>query len=394
MARRTEADPDSWPVLDEDTFVGRGAPPPSGYYPPPAPPPDHRLGAGMLLGILTVLVVAAGIALAWFLTHRDSKNQVTTVLVSTPSPATTATTPAVVTKVAVPRLVGLKEQKALLRLDRLGLRPKEVFRPSKKPKGVVISQKPQEAREVKKGSTVTLVIDSGASQVAMPQLTGTSIADARAALGKLGLQSTVTQVTSDKQAGTVVDQAPKQGSKLAKGSYVTLSVAKANPQQTTTMTPSTTTSPAATTTAPTPAPQPTTATMPDVTNQSEAAAAQSMSSAGLLPSIFFVPGSDPLGTVEQQAKPAGTKLTYRAHVQINVSSGPGDKPKETVPNVIGRTLQDAVSSLNAAHLRLIFVKLPVTTRSQAGKVVQQSPLGGNHAPQNAQVLVFLGAYRG
>jgi hypothetical protein len=25
--------------------------------------------------------------------------------------------------------------------------------------------------------------------------------------------------------------------------------------------------------------------------------------------------------------------------------------------------------------------------------VQQSPLGGGHAPQNAQVLVYLGAYR-
>jgi beta-lactam-binding protein with PASTA domain len=119
-----------------------------------------------------------------------------------------------------------------------------------------------------------------------------------------------------------------------------------------------------------------------------------MSSAGLLPSIFFVPGSDPLGTVEQQAKAAGAKLAYHAHVQINVASGTGDKPKETVPNVIGKTLQDAVSSLNAAHHRLIFVKLPVTVRSQAGKIAHQSPLGGNHAPQNAQELVFLGAYRG
>jgi serine/threonine-protein kinase len=134
--------------------------------------------------------------------------------------------------------------------------------------------------------------------------------------------------------------------------------------------------------------------MPDVSNQTEAAAAQAMNSAGILPSLFFVPGTDPLGTVEQQAKPAGTKLAYHSHVQINISRGPGDKPNAQVPDVIGKTLQDALSSLNGAHLRLIFVKLPVTVRSQAGKVVQQSPLGGNNAPQNAQVLVFLGAYRG
>jgi serine/threonine-protein kinase len=334
MARRTEADSDNWPVLEENTLVGGAAPPPAGYYPPPAPPPDRRLGMGMLLGILTVLLVAAGIALAWFLTHRDSKNHVTTVLVSTPPPASTqaqATTPT-------------------------------------------------KARAVRKA--------------AVPTVIGMPISDAKAVFDKLGLRTTVTQVTSNRRPGTVVDQAPEPGAKLAKGSYVTLSVVRATSTGATTTTAATSTAPAATTTAPAPAPQPTAATMPDVTNQTEAAAAQSMSSAGLLPSIFFVPGSDPLGTVEQQAKAAGTKLAYHAHVQINVSSGPGDKPKETVPNVIGKTLQDAVSSLNGAHLRLIFVKLPVTVRTQAGKVVQQSPLGGNQAPQNAQVLVFLGALKG
>ena len=35
----------------------------------------------------------------------------------------------------------------------------------------------------------------------------------------------------------------------------------------------------------------------------------------------------------------------------------------------------------------------VTSRTQAGKVVQQSPLAGNSAPQNAQVVVFLGAFK-
>jgi beta-lactam-binding protein with PASTA domain len=402
MARTTDLETDSWPVPDEDTLIGRGAPTAAPYYPPPAPPPDHRLGTGMLLGLMTALLVAAGIAVAWFLTHRDSKTQVTTVVVSTAHTASTATHATVaVRKIAVPHLVGLKEKKALARLQQLGVRPKEIFRPSGDPKGVVLSQKPREVTDVKKGATVTLVVDAVSTKaVSLPRLTGMSVADARVMLGKLELRSTVTQVTSDKQAGSVVDQAPKPGAKLARGSYVTLSVARAKPPQPTTTAPATTTSPAATTTAPpattapTPPPQPTSATMPDVTNQTEVAAAQAMSTAGLLPSLFFIPGSDPLGTVEQQAKPAGTKLAYHAHVQINISSGPGDKPKEQVPNLIGRTLQDAVSTLNGAHLRLIFVKLPVTSPSQAGKIVQQSPLGGNQAPQNAQVLVFLGAFRG
>ena len=61
--------------------------------------------------------------------------------------------------------------------------------------------------------------------------------------------------------------------------------------------------------------------------------------------------------------------------------------------MIGKTLQDAVSTLNGAQLRLIYVKYPVTSQTQAGKVVQQSPLSGAQAPQNAQVVVYLGAFK-
>ena len=76
--------------------------------------------------------------------------------------------------------------------------------------------------------------------------------------------------------------------------------------------------------------------MPDVTSQSEAAAVQALDQAGILASLFFVPGSDPLGTVEQQAKSSGTTVPYHSHVQINISSGPGDKPSESVPTSSGR----------------------------------------------------------
>jgi serine/threonine-protein kinase len=133
--------------------------------------------------------------------------------------------------------------------------------------------------------------------------------------------------------------------------------------------------------------------VPDVSSTTEAAAVQSLNRSGIIASLAFIPGSDPLGTVEGQAKQAGTTVPYHSHMQINISSGPGDKPKEQVPNVIGQSLQDALSSINGAQLRLLYVKLPVTSRNQAGKVVQQSPLGGGQAPQNAQVIVYLGSFK-
>jgi serine/threonine-protein kinase len=390
--------PDTWPTADtvvtgRDTLIGAPPPPVTPPPPPDGGPGDRRIGAGMLLGLGALLLVAAGLVIAWLLTHRsDNKQpQVTTVLVTTQ-----ATKTALPPKVSVPRLIGLKEQEALVRLGQVGLRPKEVYRATKQPSHVVVSQKPQEATEVRRGGQVTLVIDSGAPKVAVPDLTGKSFADAQAALDKLGLDSTQTQVTSSQPAGTIVDQAPKAGGKLAKGSTVTLSVSKGQQQQTTTAqqqtTPSTT---AAATTSPTPTtsqPQPANATMPDVSGQTETAAVQAMGKAGILASIVFVPSDQPLGTVVQQAKPQGTTLSYHAHVQINLSRGPNNNPLQTVPNVIGQTLQQAVSSVNGHHLRLIYLRFPVTSRTQAGKIVQQSPLGGQ-APENAQVVVYLGAFQ-
>ena len=336
----------------------------------------------MLLALGVLALIVLGGLLAYFLTHRGNDKQTTTVLVTTPS---TALPP----KVAVPRLVGMKEQEALVRLGQVGLRPKEVYKPTPKAKGVVVSQKPEEATELKRGAQVTLVIDSGAPKVTLPDLTGMSFDAAQAKLDQLGLDSAKTEVTSDKTAGTVVDQAPKADAKLDKGSTVTLSVAKAAGGTTSTGQSTTPTTTAASTT---PA-QPQNATVPDVTGQTEAAAVQALGQAGILASLFFVPGTDALGTVEQQAKSAGTTVPYHSHVQINISSGPGDKPKEQVPDVIGKSLHDAVDAMQGANLRLIYLKYPVTSRAQAGKIVQQSPLGGGSAPQNAQVLVFLGAFQ-
>jgi beta-lactam-binding protein with PASTA domain len=98
--------------------------------------------------------------------------------------------------------------------------------------------------------------------------------------------------------------------------------------------------------------------------------------------------------VEQQGKSSGTTVPYHTHVQINLSTGPGSKPSEAMPNVVGKTLPQALAAVNGANLRLLYLNFPVTSKSQAGTIVQQSPLAGGHAPQNAQVLVFMGVFRG
>ena len=319
--------PDSWPTPEDATLVRQRETVVDGTPPSPVPPPpDRRIGAGMLLALGALVLVAAGIVIAWLLTHQSDNTKAATTVVVTTAPSTT-----VAPKVAVPRFVGMKEQDALVRAGQVGLQPKEVFKPTKAPKGVVISQRPPGGSELARGTTVTLVVDSTATT---PTLTTSSTAP------------TTTQ--------------------------------------------SATTTPTTTAAAP---PQPQTATVPDVAGQKEAAAVTAFGKAGILASIVFVPGSDPLGTVVQQAKPSGTTLPYHSHVQINISRGPNDNALVPVPNVVGKTLAEAVSGLNASQLRLIYVKYPVTSRAQAGKVVQQSPLSGAQAPRNAQIVVYLGAFK-
>jgi beta-lactam-binding protein with PASTA domain len=288
----------------------------------------------MLLAIGAILLVGLGVLIAWLLIHRGNDSNsatATTVIVTTGR----ATTPA---KLLVPRVIGLKEDEALVRLAQVGLRANAVRRPSKKPSGVVIDQKPQEASQVEKGTRVTLIVDA----------------------------------------------APTQKPKPATASTKTTTTAPATTAPTTT---------APTTTAAAP-PQPQTVTVPDVQGQDEAAAVQSLGNVGILPSLVFVPGQDTLGTVVDQAKPSGTSVPFHSHVQLNLSRGPSDNPLESVPSVIGKTLQDSVTAMQSAHLRLIYLRYPVTSRAQAGQIVQQSPVGGSKAPQNAQVLVFLGAFKG
>ena len=334
----SDTEPENWPAREGETVVVdrreetlAGGPPPVG----PGLPPDRRIGAGMLLALAAIVLVGAGAALAWYLTHRDSSPNVTTVVVQSNGGG---------------------------------------------------------------GGTT-------ATKVAVPSVTNGTVKDAKTVLDAAGFEVATTGVASDRPAGTVIGQAPTAGSTLAQGGRITLSVARGSSPTTTggtstttaaTTTGATTTAPS--TTAPTTTssapPTPANATVPDVSSTKEADAVAKLNAAGILASLFFVPGSDPLGTVEQQAKPAGTTVPYHSHMQINISSGPGTKAQEQVPDVVGRTLTDALHAINAAGLRLIYVKVPVTSRTQAGKVVQQSPLGGGHAPHTAQVAVFLGAFRG
>jgi len=325
-------------VSDEQTARQPVAPPP-----PPPEEPDAPIGRGMLLALGVIALAVVGALAGWLLTHRGNNAQTTTIVTTAPSLTTTTGAAATTQQVVVPQLVGLSEQAAMIKLGQSGLQPKVQTRTDGPRDGLVVTQRPPRSEKVKLGSSVLILVDRKPAPV-------------------------VKQPTKAKPKPTPAQPA------------ATMTTAPA----TTTTTPATTT-----TTAAAPA-QPAQAQVPDVTGKTETDAVDAMNNAGLLVDLAFVPSKDPLGQVEGQAKPAGTTVPVRSHVQVNLSGGNGKFPPETIPDVGGKTLQDAVSAMNGAQLRLIYVKLPVATRAQVGKIVRQTPLAGGKAPQHAQVLIYLG----
>jgi beta-lactam-binding protein with PASTA domain len=303
--------------------------PPPRAAPPPASEPANRIGLGMLLAI--VALAAAGAALAAVLLTRDDQRKAApTTVVVTSTPAPT-TTPTTAKKLILP----------------------------------------------------------------VPDLVGQSWKEAAAGLRRAGFHVSLATVPSALPRGSVTAQDPTPGAKVAKGSDIRLKVSTGVTQQTTpATTAATTTAPTQTTTEATTTqpPQPATAQVPSLSGELQPAV-QQLDQAGFKASVAYVPGTQPLGTVVAQAPAGGANAKMGSQVTVNVSSGPNQNPAETVPNVVGRRIPQAVSTLNQSGLRLILLRSRVSDRSKAGLIVAQTPLPGKQAPKNAQVLVYMGAYQ-
>jgi serine/threonine-protein kinase len=127
---------------------------------------------------------------------------------------------------SVPNVVGQPLATAEKAVVKAGLEPKAVNQASSSvPKGDVIKSSPVFGTKVNKNSTVTLYVSTGAAQVTVPPVTGTSSQAATSTLQSAGF------VVNEKAApnstapqGQVVKQSPKSGVKAAKGSTVTIFV--------------------------------------------------------------------------------------------------------------------------------------------------------------------------
>jgi len=197
-------------------------------------------------------------------------------------------------KVDVPRLVGKQYDEAIQILDDAGLkwRKEEVF--SKKPPGQVVRQDPKAGEQLAEGSTVILTVSKGIERVAVPDVLQQTEESARQELAAAGFEvQVVEQPSSDTPAGVVFAQSPDPGTEAPKGSTVQINVST-GPEQ---------------------------APVPDVIDQDEETAKQTLRDAGFRVRVNRVDTEDPLqdGVVVEQDPVGGTEAELGSEVTIVVA---------------------------------------------------------------------------
>jgi serine/threonine-protein kinase len=196
--------------------------------------------------------------------------------------------------VALPDVTGQPKDKALETLRRDGFAPKPQSQASETvAKGTVISTDPSPGTEVQRGSPVAVLVSSGPASAKVPDVTGSSEADAKSALEAAGLKVAVQKREVEEPApGTVVSQTPSAGTQVKQGSQVTIVVAQALAQ----------------------------IAVPNVVGQNEEEAIAKLSEQGFAAKTVSRTVTDPAkdGVVVQQSPVAGAKRKKGAAVTIAV----------------------------------------------------------------------------
>jgi beta-lactam-binding protein with PASTA domain/tRNA A-37 threonylcarbamoyl transferase component Bud32 len=130
--------------------------------------------------------------------------------------------------------------------------------------------------------------------------------------------------------------------------------------------------------------------VPDVLGQSESSAAGELQAAGFEVSVTEAP-SDTVseGLVSAQSPSAGTEAAKGSTVTITISTGP---ELTTVPDVIGEDVATARAMIRDAGLRPSTVFEDVTDPSQDGIVLDQDPSGGTEVEPGSTVTILVGRF--
>ncbi len=218
----------------------------------------------------------------------------------------------------VPNLVGMQYTKAV---NQYGSEFKIVKYNTQNdntaPAGQIMKQTPAAKTTLKKDATIDVTVSLGPKKVSVPDVTDQSQADAVSQITAAGLSDTIQNINDDSvKKGYVVKTDPTAGTSVNSGSSVTIYVSSG----------------------------PSEVTVPNVVGKSQTDATSALQAAGLTLGNVTTQTSTTVasGYVISQSRTVGASVSTGSSVDIVVSSG-----KPTAPNVVGETLSQAKSDLNA-----------------------------------------------
>jgi len=135
--------------------------------------------------------------------------------------------------VRVPSVENLEQARAIKELNKLDLKANVDEEHSDRVReGFAIRTVPRESTEVERGTRVRLFVSSGPSKVSVPAVVGLSRDSAESQIDNAGLEVAVQEHESDAPRGEVLAQQPAAGSRVDKGTRVTITVSKSRPKRT------------------------------------------------------------------------------------------------------------------------------------------------------------------
>ena len=130
-------------------------------------------------------------------------------------------------KVEVPDVTDKDEDDASRILEDKGFKVKLRHKVSTEDAGTVLEQDPAGGESVEKGTEITLTVAEEAEKATVPDLTGSTLRQARTLLAEHDLElGDTTEVDSTAAAGTVVEQSTAAGAEVEPGSSVDVRIAK------------------------------------------------------------------------------------------------------------------------------------------------------------------------
>jgi beta-lactam-binding protein with PASTA domain len=252
--------------------------------PPPRPPWWHNIWFWLaLLGLVAILIVVIAILAA-----QDDNRRAT---------------------VTVPSVVGLRQARAVARLERVGFEVEADRTPGEEPRGIVVDQDPDAGTALAPGGTVAIAVSSGPevvttvetvtetiATITVPSVVGDDHVAAGARVDGLNLIADSYPVESEYPIrGTVVAQDPEGGTPVPPRTHIRLDVAIGSGERPT-------------------------AIVPDVTGPNEVEARATVREAGftVLTIDRTAPSPEERGEVILQRPAAGTRVPVLTQIRLFV----------------------------------------------------------------------------